>query len=197
MTESGWTLGLSRIRAILARWSPHPGDLRDEQWQLVQPFIPTYSRGLLPGRPNRDPREVLNGVLWTMRSGDFWTELPDHYPPYRTCFYWFRKWVEGGVLNGILKILADDLRSRGGIDLSECFFADNASGVQNTRPTIDLRRLNCSPKSWQYQTARIFTSSLVLTESIARREHWLKGSLISVASALSEVDSYGMVYTKG
>ncbi len=77
------------------------------------------SRQALLARPQR--RRALNGILWVLRTGAPWHDLPERYPPYQTCHRRFQKWVEEGTLSGILEALALDLKERGGLDLSECF----------------------------------------------------------------------------
>jgi transposase len=73
------------------------------------------------GRPRREDREVMNGVLWILRSGARWCDLPGRFPPYQTCHRRFQQWVRDGTLGKVLETLAADLHSRGGLDLSECF----------------------------------------------------------------------------
>jgi len=97
-------------------------DLTDEQWIVLEPLIPKPRRR--PdgrGRPWKDTRAVLNGVLWVLRTGAPWHDLPDRYPPHQTCHRRFQQWARTGVLEQVLKALAEDLRVRGGLDLSECF----------------------------------------------------------------------------
>ena len=62
-------------------------DLTDKQWEVLEPLIPDPPRredGR--GRPWRDPRDVLNGILWILRTGAPWKDLPERYPPYQTAF---------------------------------------------------------------------------------------------------------------
>jgi hypothetical protein len=59
--------------------------------------------------------------LWILRSGAPWKDLPERYSPYQTCHRRFQRWIEEGVLGGILEALAEDLEERGHIDLSECY----------------------------------------------------------------------------
>ncbi len=97
-------------------------DLTEEQWNMLEPLIPMPPRR--PdgrGRPWRDPREVLNAILWILRTGAPWRDLPRRYPPYQTCHRRFQKWVGEGVLESVLATLARHLRERGDLDLSECF----------------------------------------------------------------------------
>jgi transposase len=135
-------------------------DLTDEQWAIIEPLIPEEERLKEPrlGRPWRDPRDVLNGVLWILRTGAPWQDLPERYPPYQTCHRRFQKWVGEGVMERILQKLAHDLKERGNLDLSECFidgtFVVAKKGGQGwERPSgAKVRR------SWQWQTALVFLS---------------------------------------
>ena len=97
-------------------------DLTNEQWEVLEPLIPEpVRRADGRGRPWRNSRDVLNGILWVLRTGAPWRDLPERYPPYQTCHRRFQRWNEEGVLDDILRALAEDLKDRGGLDLSECF----------------------------------------------------------------------------
>ena len=97
-------------------------DLTDEQWSLVSPLLPACpKRRDGRGRPWRCNRAVLNGILWILRTGAPWHDLPDRYPSYQTCHRRFQRWSSDGTLERILRTLAHDLHERGGLDLSECF----------------------------------------------------------------------------
>ena len=134
-------------------------DLTDEQWGVLEPLLPTpVKRADGRGRPWRQPREVLNGILWVLRTGAPWHDLPERYPPYQTCHRRFQQWVRDGVLERVLKALAEDLRVRGKLDLEECFVdgtfvAAKKGGDLWARPSgAKVRR------SWQWQTALVFLS---------------------------------------
>lgn len=138
-------------------------DLTDEQWAVVEPLIPRPPRR--PdgrGRPRVDDRAVLNGILWILRTGAPWKDLPERYPSYQTCHRRFQKWVRTGVLERILRALAQDLKERGRLDLTEGFidgtFVMAKKGAQGwERPSgAKVRR------SWQWQTALVFLSPLGL-----------------------------------
>ena len=97
-------------------------DLTEYQWQLLEPLLPVPPvREDGRGRPWRDPRDVLGGILWVLRTGAPWADLPKRYPPYQTCHRRFQAWVEAGVMEQVLHTLARDLKERGGLDLTECF----------------------------------------------------------------------------
>jgi len=73
---------------------------------------------------------VLDGILWILRTGAPWRDLPERYPPYQTCHRRFQRWAEEGVLAGVLRALAEDLKERGGLDLPECFIAGAFVGAK-------------------------------------------------------------------
>jgi transposase len=74
-------------------------DLTDAQWSSVEAlFIAFRARKDPRGRPTRNTRMVLNGVLWVLASGSAWAALPTRYPDYRTCHRRFKVWFDSGVL---------------------------------------------------------------------------------------------------
>ncbi len=97
-------------------------DMTEEQWAILKPLIPNkLAREDGKGRPRVEGREVLNGILWVLRTGAAWQDLPDRYPSPATCHRRFQEWRREGVLEKILQTLARDLKERGELDLSECF----------------------------------------------------------------------------
>jgi transposase len=77
--------------------------LTDAQWAVLKPLIPTPPRR--PdgrGRPWREARDVLNGILWILRTGAQWQDLPARYPPSQTCHRRLQPWVRSGVCQGLL-----------------------------------------------------------------------------------------------
>ena len=135
-------------------------DLTDEQWVIIEPLIPEKERQAdrKRGRPWRSPREVLNGVLWILRTGAPWQDLPDRYPPYQTCHRRFQGWVQGGMMETILRALAEDLRERGGLDVRECFIDGTFVGAKKGALASERPSGVKARRSWQWQTALVFLS---------------------------------------
>ncbi len=98
-------------------------ELTDEQWAIIEPLIPpSLRRADGRGRPiKHDDRAVLNGILWVLRTGAAWADLPERFPSGSTCFRRFSGWAKAGVLHNILEALARHLEGKGQIDLAECF----------------------------------------------------------------------------
>lgn len=134
-------------------------ELTDEQWAVIKPLFPELAaRADGRGRPPTDTRAVLNAALWMLRTGAPWRDLPERFPPYQTCHRRFQEWCTSGVLRSVLEALAEDLRSRGKLDLSECFidaaFVAAKKGASAwARPSAARVR-----SSWRWQTALVFLS---------------------------------------
>jgi transposase len=134
-------------------------DLTEAQWELLAPLLPRYRRRKDGrGRPRKDLRELLNGVLWILRTGAQWADLPDRYPPYQTCHRYFQEWCRDGTLERILHALAEDLYQRGGIDITEAFIDGTFAGAKKGAPASGRRSVGRGPRSWQLQTALVFLS---------------------------------------
>lgn len=136
-------------------------DLTNEQWERIEPFIPKTKAGPgKSGRPPQDRREVLNGILWILRTGAPWADLPERYPPRSTCHRCFQAWGRSGVFAQILTALAEDLRDRGGIDLSEGFIDGTFAPAKKGALVWARPNGAKAPKSWAWQTLAVFLSPL-------------------------------------
>lgn len=136
-------------------------DLTDKQWEIIEPILPELPRRSDGrGRPWRSSREVLNGILWVLRTGAPWKDLPERYPPYQTCHRRMQRWTEEGVLDAVLRSLARDLEERGKIDLGEGFIDGSFSSAKKGAIVLALRNAGKGAKSWQSQTLMVFLSPL-------------------------------------
>ncbi len=92
---------------------PYPSDLTDEQWDILAPLLPPAKPG---GRPRAvDLREVVNGILYALRSGCAWRMLPNDLPPWQTVYKYFRKWTTDGTwkrVNGTLRSAVREAEGR-------------------------------------------------------------------------------------
>lgn len=79
-------------------------DMTDREWRLIEPLLP---RGR-PGPRRRDDRQVIGGILWVLRSGAPWRDLPPSYGPYMTCYNRFNRWSKAGIWRRIMEALQGD-----------------------------------------------------------------------------------------
>jgi transposase len=105
---------------------------------------------------------VLNGVLWVMRTGAPWADMPSRYPPYTTCHRRFQRWTQQGLLPRILACLRRDLEQRGGIEDVEGFIDGTyvpakKGGLVSAGAEPETRR-----RSWRLQTAMVLHSLSLL-----------------------------------
>jgi putative transposase len=89
-------------------------DLTDEQWTLLEPLLPAAKPG---GRPRSvDLREVVNAMLYLLRTGCPWRSLPHDLPPWGTVWAYFRRWRDDGTLDRLHDQLRDQVRIDAGRD---------------------------------------------------------------------------------
>ena len=80
------------------------GDLTDKEWARWEPLLPPQ-KPAEPGGQYRDHRQVINGILWVLRTGAPWRDLPERYGPWGTCYSRFRRWSEQGIWKRVLEQL--------------------------------------------------------------------------------------------
>ncbi len=78
-------------------------ELTDAQWARLAPLLPPHRPRT--GRPARDHRTVLNGIVWMLRTGVPWRDLPERYGPWRTVDSRFRRWQQAGIWDQVLAAL--------------------------------------------------------------------------------------------
>lgn len=133
--------------------------LTDEQWSFVETYIPAEEKkAKRRGRPFISPREILNGVLWVLKTGARWRDLPEKYPPNTTCHRRFKHGCEQGIMKKILFALAQHLKEINAIDLTETYI--DASFVKAKKGAQKLGKPNVGKglKSWQLSTVQVFRS---------------------------------------
>lgn len=74
--------------------------LNDDEWDLIRDVFP---KPAITGRPPRDPRTIVNGILWILRTGSPWRDLPDEFGPWQTVWRLFDKWNADGTVDKILR----------------------------------------------------------------------------------------------
>ena len=81
--------------------------LKDEQWERIADMFDTPAA---TGRPPRDRRRVVDGILWILRTGSPWRDLPRKLGPWQTVWRLFDKWNGDGTLDAILSELIGEVQ---------------------------------------------------------------------------------------
>ncbi len=81
-------------------------ELNDAQWERIAPLLPGKAGD--PGRTGADNRLFLNGVLWVLRSGAHWRDLPERYGKWKSLHKRFTRWAKAGVWERVFASLIKD-----------------------------------------------------------------------------------------
>ena len=108
----------------------YPSDLSDTEWQLLEPLLPAPKPG---GRPVKYPRrEVVNAIMYVLRSGCAWRMLPHDLPPWRTAFHYFRTWRKDGTWERVHQALRERVRKADGRQISPSAAIIDSQSVKTT-----------------------------------------------------------------
>ncbi|MHB9756503.1 IS5 family transposase [Streptomyces sp. BYX5S] len=87
-------------------------ELTDEEWELLCPLLPAGSFG----RPRADDRTVLNGIVWKIRAGAAWRDVPARYGAWQSLYTRFRRWALDGTFTRMLAAVQADRQARADVD---------------------------------------------------------------------------------
>ena len=118
--------------------------MTDDQFARLEPLLPPQKPAT--GKPNKDHRLVLDAILWRLRTGTPWRDLPERFGPWQTAYSRFRRWQEAGIWDRILAALQAEADARGELDWS-LHFVDgtvvrahpHAAGAKKGAPTANPR----------------------------------------------------------
>jgi transposase len=98
------------------------GDVTNEQWAQLEPLLPPQKPKT--GRPNLPHRQVINGILWVLRTGAPWEDMPLRYGNHKTAWSRFDRWRKAGIWTRVLAALQDAADDAGTLDW-EIHFVDS------------------------------------------------------------------------
>lgn len=91
------------------------GDLTEAEWRALKVLLPIEreagDRGR--GRPPEDNRNVINGILWRLRAGAPWRDVPEKYGNWNSIYRRFRRWCAAGVWESVAVTLAEMMADSG------------------------------------------------------------------------------------
>jgi transposase len=124
------------------------GELTDHAWAIIEPLLPRRGRR---GGQWRDHRGVINGILWKLRTGGPWRDLPERYGPFQTCADRLYRWRREGLWDRLLTHVQTKSDAVGevvwevSIDSSTARAHQHASGARRRRSRADEKRGSLTP----------------------------------------------------
>lgn len=93
-------------------------ELSDVQWKVIEPLLPPPKR---MGRPRADDRKTVEGILWVLRTGARWQDVPREYGSPTTCWRRLKEWEEAGVWESIWRAILASLEAQQKLDWAQAF----------------------------------------------------------------------------
>lgn len=111
----------------------YQSDLKDQEWKWFKKYLPQPSTVGSRGRPQEWPmREIVNAMLYLLRTGCQWRMLPHDLPPWQTVYYHYRKWRLTGVLEKLNRLLHRQVRQDTGREPTPSAAIVDAQSVKTT-----------------------------------------------------------------
>lgn len=110
-------------------------ELSDVQWKTIEPLLPKNEGR---GRPWRDHRTVVNGILWKFHTGAAWRDIPERYGAWQTTYDRYKHWVREGTWAKLMKQLQLRTDATGKIDWE--LFGINSNIIANKGATPGDRK---------------------------------------------------------
>lgn len=123
--------------------------LTDEQWFCIADLFPWEPPSQAGGRPRVEPRACLEGILWVLRTGARWKDLPKTFPSYPTCWRRLQEWTTSGVFERAWERALHRLDGMRRIDWKETiadgtFSPAKKGGNASAKPSVARERRSCS-----------------------------------------------------
>lgn len=91
----------------------YSSSLTDQEWEILEPLLPQLLPQKKQTRPsNWTKREIFDGILYQLKNGCNWQDLPKDLPPYSTVYWHYKQWRSEGVLEKLINVLHTQVRQQ-------------------------------------------------------------------------------------
>jgi transposase len=149
--------------------------LTDKQWSRIGPLLPRLPRGSKGGRPWADERAVLDGILWVLKTGARWRDLPAEYPSPSTCWRRLKLWDEQGTWLRIWRAFLSELDMKGRLRWEETFMDGTFYPAKKGAPKSEKPSGGRARSAWWWSTARVFLWECPLPRPHQRKSRSRRG----------------------
>ena len=128
-------------------------ELTEKQWEKIFEILKMYAKPspIGKGRPRQNDNKILQGILWILKTGARWCDMPEKYPPYQTCHRRFQEWINDGILLKVMMKIALELEDDGALNLAESFIDASFSSAKKGGKKLEKQNAEKVLKSWQLQ----------------------------------------------
>jgi transposase len=130
--------------------------LTDAQWAKMEPHLPRQVRTRKGGRPPIENRRVVEGILWILKTGARWRDLPGEYPSPTTCWRRLRDWAEAGVWLNLWRTYLGELDLRGRLHWENVFLDGTFAPAKKGAPPSAKPSGARVRSAWRWSAARVF-----------------------------------------
>jgi transposase len=132
-------------------------ELTDAQWEKISKHLPAPKRRKRTGgRPPIDNRRVFEGLLWVLRSGARWKDLPESHPSASTCWRRLVEWEDQGVWLKAWRAFLAELDEKGQLDWAETFADGSFSPAKKGGSASEKPNVERVQSGWWWQMAKEF-----------------------------------------
>lgn len=130
-------------------------ELTDAQWAKIERYLPPIPRGCGGPRPI-DNRRCFEGILWVLRSGARWKDLPPHFPSPSTCWRRLQYWESVGAWLKAWRGLLREMDRKALLDWEETFSDGSFAPAKKGAPVLEKPSAARVRSGWWWSTAKVF-----------------------------------------
>jgi len=147
----------------------HRVQLTDAQWAKIEPLLPKFKRSAKGGRKPVENRRVVEGILWVLRSGARWKDLPSEYPSPTPCWRRLHDWEEQDVWLKVWRTFLGELDEKGELDWAETFADGSFAPAKKGAPASERPNAERVRSGWWWSMAKVFLSETTWTRPVRRK----------------------------
>ena len=130
----------------MASRKAYPSDLTDAEWKILEPLIPAIAEDATNVVHER--REIVNGILYVLRSGCPWRLMPHDLPAWGTVYYYLQTWRKAGIWDKALEALRKQERQRQGLDEEPSAAVIDSQSIKTSAVRGESKGFDMGKKIW-------------------------------------------------
>jgi transposase len=145
--------------------------LTDKQWSKIEPLLPEAPEKRKRGRPPAENRDVLEGILWILKTGARWKDVPAPLPSGSTCRRRLLLWEEEGLWLEIWRLFLADLDEKQILVWDEAFIDGSFAPAKKGALESEKPRGAKERSGWWWSTVRVFRLEAISTLPRPQKSH--------------------------